>query len=71
MAKHYELVEHQLGVGQTVYGVLKYYNDHNMTAEELELARIYYLIENREDVRVAGEIVQIPVLPKYQKDKSA
>jgi hypothetical protein len=67
MAKHYDLVEHQFGPGETVYGVLKYYNNNEMTQEELNLARIYYLIENNEWVRAAGEKVQIPILPQYAK----
>lgn len=68
MAKHYDTIEHQFGPSETVYGVLKFYNDNNMTAEELELARIYYLIENNEFVRKSGEVVKIPILPQYKKE---
>lgn len=68
MSSNYKLVEHQFRAGETVYAMLKYYNDMSMTSRELELARIYYLIENTEAVRKAGERVKIPVLPKYQKD---
>lgn len=69
MPAHYDLVEHQFRAGETVYAVLKLYNDLNMTERELELARIYYLIENNEIVRRSGEKVKIPILPEYRKTK--
>jgi hypothetical protein len=68
MPKHYDTVDHQFRAGETVYGVIKLYNDNQMTAEEIELARIYYLIENNEVVRRSGERVKIPVLPQYAKN---
>lgn len=67
MAKHYDTVEHQFRSGETVYGVLKFYNHNNMTQEELHIARIYYLIENTEIVRRSGDKVKIPILPQYRK----
>lgn len=67
MAKHYDLVEHTFGPGQTIQAVLKYYNDNNMTSEELDQTRIFYLVENNEKVPKAGQKVKIPVLRQYSK----
>jgi hypothetical protein len=67
VAYEYDTVEHQFRAGETIYGVIKNYNNINMTEEDYQLARIYYLIENSEAVRRAGESVKIPILPKYQK----
>lgn len=65
MAKVYSLREHTFGPRDTVYGALKLYNSHNMTDEELLVANIYYVIENKERVQRVGETVKIPVLAKY------
>jgi hypothetical protein len=68
MAKAYSIAEHTLGAGQTIYGLIKFYNDNNMTKEELEMAQLFYLIENNEGVRRAGETVNVPILPKYKRN---
>jgi hypothetical protein len=65
MAKHYTVVEHQLGVHETIHAVLRYYNDNQMTDDELYLARVYFFNENTKQVRNAGEIVRVPILPQY------
>lgn len=67
MAKEYTLVNHTFRAGETIYGVIKYYNDNNMTADEFTVARVYYLIENSVRIRRTGENVKIPVLNKYKK----
>lgn len=67
MAKNYITVEHQFGVNDTVHAVLRYYNDINMSDDELYLARVYFFNENTDRTRNAGETVRIPVLTRYQK----
>lgn len=69
MAKVYSLREHVFGPRDTVYGALKKYNSHDMTEEELIVANIYYVIENKERVQRAGERVKIPVLAKYDNQE--
>ena len=68
MNKNYITVEHQFGTGQTVYGVLKYYNNNMMSSGELALVETYFIDENGSRVRRAGDIVKVPVLRKYQKE---
>ncbi len=68
MAKKYETVEHRFGSRETVHAVLKYYNDNQMTEDELYMARVYFFAENGSTTRKAGDIVLVPILPQYQKD---
>jgi len=63
--KQYITVNHQTRVGETIYAILKYYNEHGMSQHELELCFIYYMIENNLRNRTAGEGIKVPVLPKY------
>jgi len=70
MAKVYTLRDYTFGPRDTVYGALKLFNSHNMTKEELLVANIYYVIENKERVQKAGEQVKIPVLAKYDNDNN-
>lgn len=69
MPQNYTLVEHQFGVNDTVHAVLRFYNDNNMTEEELYMARVYFFNENTDRTRNAGDVVQIPILPQYQKSE--
>lgn len=68
MAKPYVITEHKFGPTDTIYGAIKKYNSHYMTDEELNLCRVYYMIENKERVQKVGEMARIPVLNKYKNE---
>lgn len=68
MAKVYSLREYVFGPRDTVYGAIKLFNSHDMTDEELIIANVYYVIENKERVQRVGERVKIPVLSKYDNE---
>lgn len=65
MDKQYITLPHHTRVGETIYAIIKYYNDHSMSRHELELAFIYYMIENNLINKIAGEPIKVPVLPRY------
>lgn len=62
-----KFITHLVLPGQTLYAVVKLYNGHDISAQDLHELMLKYNELNGEEVPRAGQIVMIPLNEKAQQ----
>lgn len=58
-----QIKEHQFGPGETIGGILRKYNRHDMNKDSLDYMYALYNVYNGSRVPRLGDLCKIPVMP--------